>query len=1060
MKKKLSHKLASKGFFGQLAALLPRLTPRITNTTSSRTPLKTDTKMLNTTICGLIFSLFFAFPLLSQTPIAGQINHYAKVTEINACEGKLVLANATAGFSAGDPVLLIQMKGATINESNGSSFGNIQDIGSAGFYERNEILSITGPFISLKYNLVNTYDVNGLVQLVTMPAYEKAVVTDTLKAAPWNGQSGGIIALSVSKKLTLQAPIDASAKGFRGGSVNVANSDCNFLTNADDYYYNMTNWRGAPKGEGIAAFISGKEQGRGPQANGGGGGNDHNAGGGGGANTANGGTGGKQSASGFGCDGNNPGKEGKPVPNEPNRLFFGGGGGAGHVDDNGAGSRGGNGGGIVIIITDSLEANGHGIFANGETPGLANGDGAGGGGAGGTIVLKANNIAGFIFLEAKGGNGGRVSNPSNRCFGAGGAGSGGRFLTNTNLNSVNLEGGKAGINTNPSNECGSPSNGAEDGNAGLQDDFSNIPASNSQMFTTSILSQPASVQGCEGAQVSFEFVVQGFHLDYQWQVNAGSGWEDIEAGNGYSGFSTSVLTIFNPQPSMDNYKFRCLVTGECTADILSLTSTLTLVPSTPPSFSYDLLSAGSYQFNSNAPYATAYVWDFGDGETSTEPNPQHSFTTFGDYQVTLTVTGPCGAQTVTQAILVATAPTAGFMPDVTSGCVPMPVQFINTSSANAESYQWYFPGGTPSESTAQHPVVTYSATGQYGAILVVSNALGVDTIAMQQLITVNDVPEVDFDANVNGLTVSFVNFSLNAAGGYLWDFGDGTTGTAPNPDHVYPGDGVYNVTLTAFNACGEQSFSQSVPTGLFPQAKFSASFDGGCEPMTVYFSNQSTGGNISGYSWSFPGGIPATSNEANPVVSYPSAGVYDVFLTVANPIGDHTSIEPGFVVVKPTPVSNFEVDIDGKTVYFTNNSVDGDYYYWDFGDGNTSTEVNPVHTYALDNIYSVTLSSSNNFCGSAIAQEIIINVTGVQEELLDEVAIFPNPAQAALHVELAGNSLGTVSGELWDPNGRAWRQFEFVGNKTALDIADLPAGVYFLSLKSGTRSERWKVLKF
>ncbi len=1059
MKNFLSSKLALHSFFGQLAAHLPKLTPRLTNTTSSRTPLRTNTTLMNTTFSGVILSLLLTVPLFSQTSISGVINQYSKVSAINACEGQLTLASPS-GFAVGDRVILIQMKGAAINESNGSSFGDINDIGSAGLYEKNEILSISGSTVSLKYNLANTYDINGFVQLVTMPVYEKAVITDTLKAATWNGQSGGIIALTVSKKLTLEAPIDVSAKGFKGGAVNVVNSDCNFLTNADDYYYNMSNWKGAPKGEGIAAFIAGKEQGRGPQANGGGGGNDHNAGGGGGANASNGGSGGKQDASGFGCDGHNPGKEGKPVPTDANRIFFGGGGGAGHVDDNGAGSRGGNGGGIIIIVTDSLESIGQGIFANGETPNQALGDGAGGGGAGGTIVLKANKVTGNLKIEAKGGNGGKVSNPSNRCFGAGGAGSGGRFLTDAIVGNVSLDGGKAGVNTNPSNECGDPSNGAEDGNGGVQASFSNIPATTNQMFTTSIISQPASTQGCEGVQVSFEFVVQGFNLDYQWQVNDGTGWENIGAGNGYSGFMTSVLTIFDPEASMDSYTFRCLVTGDCTNDILSLTSTLTIIAGTAPAFSYDAMGTGNYQFNSNAPYATSYHWEFGDGETSDEPNPQHSYTDFGNYQVTLTVTSPCGTQTVTQMVVVATAPSAGFTPAVTSGCVPLAVQFINTSSANAESYQWYFPGGIPSESTAQHPTVTYSSPGVYDAMLIVSNVLGIDTLTSQQIITVDDVPSVDFDANVNNLTVSFVNFSLNATGGFLWDFGDGTTDTSPNPEHVFPGNGIFNVTLTAFNSCGQQSYSQAVPTGSFPHAKFSAIFDGGCEPLTVYFENESTGGNISGYTWTFPGGVPATSNEMNPVVAYPNAGVYDVFLTVANSFGDHTSIEPGFVEVKPTPITDFEYEMDGKTVYFINNSIDGNYYYWDFGDGTTSDEANPVHTYAQNAIYNVSLSVSNGFCGSALSYEIIIDVTGLQEELLEAVAIFPNPAHATLNIELGRNATGLVNGQLWDMSGRSWQQFEFTGNKTAIEISDLPKGIYFVELKSGARSERWKVVKF
>ncbi|MCB0520828.1 MAG: PKD domain-containing protein [Lewinellaceae bacterium] len=1014
---------------------------------------------MNTTFCGVLFSFFLSFPLFAQTSISGIINSYAKVSAINSCDGKLTVSSTT-GFSVGDKVLILQMKGATINESNGSSFGNIETMGSAGFYEKNEILSIAGNVVSLKFQMANVYDPTGAVQLVSMPAYQNAVITDTLKAAPWNGEKGGVIALSVEGKLTMNAPINASKSGFRGGLVNVVTSDCNFLTNADDYYYSMTNWKGAPKGEGIAEFIPGKEQGRGAQANGGGGGNDHNSGGGGGANLANGGAGGNQDTGGFGCDGDNPGKAGKGIQQPNGRIFFGGGGGAGHVDDNGAGSNGGNGGGIVIILADSLAANGQGILANGETPKVAGGDGAGGGGGGGSIILKVNQVIGNLLVEAKGGNGGNVINPSNRCFGAGGAGGGGRLLTNATLANVNLNGGTAGQNTTPSSQCSSLSNGAQDGASGAQSTFSSIPSTSNINFSTTVISQPTALQGCEGVQATFEFVVQGVGLAYQWQVDNGTGWQNIQPGGAYSGSLTSALTIFSPQASMDNYKFRCIVTGACTSDILSQAATLSIVEQDAPTFDYSTGGNGVYQFNSTAPFASSYLWQFGDGTTSTEPNPQHAYSTFGNLTVSLTVGGPCGSQTISQTIIVATLPQASFTSDFTQGCAPLPVQFMNTSLANADSYQWFFPGGSPSEATDQHPVVTYPSSGSYEVILIASNAIGKDTLKMQDFIVVDDVPTADFEITVNDLAVSFINLSSNAPGGFLWDFGDGTTSEEEHPEHVYPGEGFFVVTLTATNDCGETTFSKTVPTGSFPLANFSASFDGGCAPLTVQFHNESTGGNLSGYIWSFPGGIPSSSNELNPVVTYSLPGTYDVFLTVQNPFGEHTSSEQGFVVVKPSPVADFTHEMEGKTIQFYNTSINGTSYQWDFGDGSYSTEANPVHTFVLDGIFDVSLTVSNGYCGSAISHELFINVSGVQEEILNGVNIFPNPVHNQLTISLNGTAPSRVECILRDMNGRTWQQFEFSGSTTVLEMENLPSGIYFVELKSGLRSERWKLVKF
>mgnify|MGYP001593607116 FL=1 len=94
--------------------------------------------------------LLLSFPVFSQTPISGVINQYAKVLEINACEGKLTLSGSASQFAEGDPVVLIQMKGATINASNSGNFGNIEDLGGAGVFERNEVKNVSGSQLWLK----------------------------------------------------------------------------------------------------------------------------------------------------------------------------------------------------------------------------------------------------------------------------------------------------------------------------------------------------------------------------------------------------------------------------------------------------------------------------------------------------------------------------------------------------------------------------------------------------------------------------------------------------------------------------------------------------------------------------------------------------------------------------------------------------------------------------------------------------------------------------------------------------------------------------------------------
>ncbi|MEM1218922.1 MAG: hypothetical protein AAGH79_08415, partial [Bacteroidota bacterium] len=225
----------------------------------------------------LFLGYFLFFQLPAQTPLSGIINQYTSVVSYDSCLSVLTVADASS-FTLGDQVLIIQMQGASIDESNSASFGTITNLGAAGLFEKAQITEITNNEIFLENRLLHQYDYAGSVQLVSFPRFDNATITGEVTGEAWNGTTGGVIALEVSGQLTMNADINASGLGFRGGQVNILNSNCQWFLNEDNYFYSATNWRGAAKGEGIVPIISGKEAGRGAQANGGGGGNDHNSG--------------------------------------------------------------------------------------------------------------------------------------------------------------------------------------------------------------------------------------------------------------------------------------------------------------------------------------------------------------------------------------------------------------------------------------------------------------------------------------------------------------------------------------------------------------------------------------------------------------------------------------------------------------------------------------------------------------------------------------------------------------------------------------------------------------
>lgn len=420
--------------------------------------------------------------------VSGIINSYYRVTAINTGTSTLTLSG-TAGLTPGTRVLIIQMKGASVNSTNSSSFGNISAINNAGNYEVNTVCGIIGSDVLLQFQLARSYDVSGQVQVVTIPQYNNVTVTDTLKADPWDpvAGTGGVLILECSGTLTLNSAIDVSGTGFTGGAIaNYAN--CVWSTTVNDYALPVNpsdpNVSGARKGEGIAAFITNNEYARGKQANGGGGGNNHNTGGGGGANYGAGGQGGNRSnETFFACHGTTPGLGGLGLSGQGysianNKIFLGGGGGAGH-ENNSVATPGGPGGGIAILLTNTLNGNGQKILANGmkginplcSNPLMAEGDGGGGGGGGGVVLINASSYTGTVSIEAKGADGSTSGNATNNCTGPGGGGGGGVVWLSAgsvpgSVTSTVSGGANGLISAVNSGGCGGQANGATGGIAG------------------------------------------------------------------------------------------------------------------------------------------------------------------------------------------------------------------------------------------------------------------------------------------------------------------------------------------------------------------------------------------------------------------------------------------------------------------------------------------------------------------------------------------------------------------------------------------------------------------
>jgi len=168
-----------------------------------------------------------------------------------------------------------------------------------------------------------------------------------------------------------------------------------------------------------------------------------------------------------------------------------------------------------------------------------------------------------------------------------------------------------------------------------------------------------------------------------------------------------------------------------------------------------------------------------------------------------------------------------------------------------------------------------------------------------------------------------------------------------------------NENLTTVNETSNDAFAAS---GSLPEAEFMANVTIGCTPLTVQFTDLSTG-EISARDWTFTGGNPAVSSEINPIVVYETAGTYDVALVVSNSSGMDEMVKFAYITVIDRPIANFTFLPDMLTVNFQNTSMDADSLSWNFGDGELSMETDPTHTYSNEGMYTVTLIAING-CAS------------------------------------------------------------------------------------------------
>lgn len=382
----------------------------------------------------------------------------------------------------------------------------------------------------------------------------------------------------------------------------------------------------------------------------------------------------------------------------------------------------------------------------------------------------------------------------------------------------------------------------------------------------------------------------------------------------------------------------------------------------------------------------SWLWDFGDGNTSTDRNPDYTYEKAGSPGVSLVVTSDKGCQGSSaeqKTITVQEGVNANFTADQLSTCgSTMKVQFTaSTNGTKPVTYRWDFGDNQPG-GTGPAPFHTYTQPGDYTVRLIASPSAGcADTVIKENLIRVASFHS-DFKPTgvCTGTPVTFENTSAPSPGHAAWFFDDVPGSRAINAVHQFAKAGDYKVKLVNYYGDCTDTVVKTVTASPPPKADFSFTPEPACgKPTHVTFDNKSDGN--ASYLWDFGDGS-GVSVDPEPAYDYTTGGNYVIKLTVKNKDGCEATAQHTAAVKVLDPEINISASrtrgCTPLTIHFqsaVNNAGPGATYLWDFGDHTTSTEENPVHPFTKKGHYTVKLKvTTAGNCTDSLVREDFIQV--------------------------------------------------------------------------------------
>jgi gliding motility-associated-like protein len=390
--------------------------------------------------------------------------------------------------------------------------------------------------------------------------------------------------------------------------------------------------------------------------------------------------------------------------------------------------------------------------------------------------------------------------------------------------------------------------------------------------------------------------------------------------------------------------------------------------------------------------ADSFNWMYGTGQTSTNAAEYHEHEYINissdvfTFYITLQAFTDYGCMSSDQLTLDVAPEIEADFNAIQQGCSPLEVYFDNVSDGGS-TVSWNF--GDGDLSNAYEPQHTFFNWGTndttYAITLVLYDNYGCsDTISRNVTVFANPIAGFEVTPQTQSwpnATIEITNTTVGGDLGANWNMNDGSFLYDMHPgSYTYEHWGEYTIQLVVSNGSCSDTTYRTIE--ILPPAAI-ANFEGpaqGCAPLTVQFDNLSENAVVS--TWSFGDGNQSTAE--NPIYTYYQPGIYSVTLTVVGPDGSSDVMtQEQIIYVYANATASFavtpnNVSVPGEPVYCLNLSANATSYVWEFGDGETSTEENPLHYYQEQGDYDVTLIAVNeNGCSDTLTLESLVHANDI-----------------------------------------------------------------------------------